>query len=107
MNGDAAETAYSTHNSDDLDSLKLYYRQLTHSEPFTAEEEREIWNRIEEINDRVREILYTFGFVLQDHIRLIRNSSIAAFSEAFPASSFPEISKEAVSGSFFFNSRNN
>ena len=91
MNGDAAETAYSTHNSDDLDSLKLYYRQLTHSEPFTAEEEREIWNRIEEINDRVREILYTFGFVLQDHIRLIRNSSIAAFSEAFPASSFPEI----------------
>lgn len=86
--------AYSAHSSDDLDSLKLYYRQLTDSEPFTADEEREIWSRVDQTNDEVRKILYPFGFVLLEHIRLIRNASIAAFSEAFPASSFPEIFSE-------------
>lgn len=82
------------HPSDDLDSLKLYYRQLTNSEPFTADEEREVWARVEQKNDEVRKILCTFGFVLQEHIRLIRNTSVAAFSDAFPASSFPEISSD-------------
>ena len=76
---------------DDADSLQFYYRQLAESEPLSAEEEYALWERIDSCFNRVRGILYTFGFVLQEHIRILQDRFTASdLSDFFPASSFSD-----------------
>jgi len=75
---------------DDSDSLQLYYHQLADSDPLSAEAEYELWEKIDLCFIRAREILYTFGFVLQEHIRMLQNCTNDDFPDLFPASSFPD-----------------
>lgn len=76
---------------DDADSLQFYYRQLAESEPLTAEEEYALWEQIDICFNRVRGTLYTFGFVLQEHIRILQDRfNSSNLSDFFPASSFPD-----------------
>ena len=80
-------------NISDTDSLKIYYKQLADSEPLTPEEEQKIWQLVDQINNDAREILYTFSFVLTEHIKLLQNAA-GTIMDYFPVSSFPGTADE-------------
>lgn len=76
--------------SETTDSLRQYYSQLADSKPMNADEEYELWDRIDTKNGEIRSILYGFAFVLREHVTLLKNCTPAALSDLFPASSFPD-----------------
>ncbi len=78
----------------DSESLRIYYRQLTNNEPMTSAEERAVWKKVDEIIERMRERLYTFLFILETHGQLLADGSPSSVSDAFPASSFPDMASE-------------
>lgn len=71
--------------ADEADSLRQYYRQLSNSEPLTAEEEAAIWQKMDQERDRIRSGLYRLGFVLPEHVKLFQGVSPESLNEIFAA----------------------
>lgn len=79
-------------NHGDIDSLKQYYKHLADSEPLTPEAERATWDKVEAATDRIRDILYTFTYVQQEHINILRAPTASAtLPDFFPPSTFPDM----------------
>ena len=82
-------------NHGDIDSLRQYYKHLADNEPLTPESEREIWNKVEAATDRIRDILYMFTYVQQEHINLLNcPTAIQSLPDFFPPSTFPETASD-------------
>ena len=67
----------------DSDSLRLYYRQLSSSEPLSAEEEHELWEAMERNRQAVRGILFQFAFILPEHVKLYREAPPESLGDIF------------------------
>ena len=71
----SSSSAKTDSNTEETDSLKIYYRHLNDSEPMTQEDEFAVWEKIEESRDEIRRLLYRFGFVFQEHIKILETCS--------------------------------
>ena len=82
---DEKEASCRRRAGDDTDSLRQYYRQLSGSEPLTAEEESVLWQKMDEERDSIRRGLYRLGFVLPEHVKLFHCLTPESLGEVFTA----------------------
>lgn len=75
---------------DDLDSLRLYYRQLGESEPLSSDDEQAVWNSVDRETDAIRRAIFRFGFVVEEQVRLLRDCMPETLSDVFLESMMPE-----------------
>ncbi len=74
---------YRTVFREDSDSLRQYCRNLNNSEPLAPEEETELWQQIDRVSARIRDILYTFGFILAEHLKMYRDTPLDSLCDFF------------------------
>ena len=67
------------------DSLRQYYRQLSASEPLSAEEEALLWREMDRVRGEIRDGLYRIGFVLPEHVKLFHGVSPESLGDIFAA----------------------
>ena len=73
------------HRGEGTDSLRQYYRQLSASEPLSAEEESQLWREMDSARGDIRDGLYRIGFVLQEHVKLFHGVSPESLGDIFAA----------------------
>lgn len=72
------------------DAMHSYFKQLANSDPLSPEDEYDLWSTLDHLNMSRRRELYRFGFVLQEHIKLLTACDGTNINDYFPYSSFPE-----------------
>ena len=82
---EAKDASYRRRGGEDSDSLRQYYRQLSTSEPLSAEEESRLWQEMDQERDGIRGELYRLGFVLPEHVRLFHCVPPENLGEVFSA----------------------
>ena len=73
----------------DIDSLGVYMRGLNELGDYSAEQQSRLCRSFQEVSDRLREVICTFGFVPREYLRIIDNilESGAEIADAFLVSS--------------------
>ena len=73
----------------DIDSLGVYMRGLNELGEYSAEQQGRLCRSFQEVSDRLREVICTFGFVPQEYLRIIDNilENGAEIADAFLVSS--------------------
>ena len=87
-------------SNEDVDVLKLYFKEMGEVPQMTAAEEAETWGKIDLCLQKARHSLYHFGFIFREHLKILGDPEIEDLSEIFPID--PENSKE----NFSLNSKN-
>lgn len=78
-------------DSKETDSFSSYFSLLAKNPPISREEEDEIWEKLDEVNMKARELLARFPFVLREHILLIEQCTEPDYiSSLFWESMLPE-----------------
>ena len=71
-------------SQEDQDILKAYFREMGEVSQMTAEQEMDAWRNIDVCLKNIREVLYRFGFVLKEHIRILSDPDMNELSDVFP-----------------------
>ena len=71
-------------SKEDLDVLKAYFKEMGEVPQMTAAQEAETWKKIDICLQNARNILYKFGFIFKEHIRILSDPEIDELSDIFP-----------------------
>ena len=66
------------------DILKAYFKEMGDVPQMTAAQEAETWQKIDNCLQMARKLLYRFGFVFKEHIRILSDPEIDELSDIFP-----------------------
>lgn len=99
----SSSAAKTDNNAEETDSLKIYYRHLNDSEPMPQEDEFAVWQKIEESRDEIRRLLYRFGFVFQEHIKILETCSEENMDDVFRQSALPPEIRNMNQTAFLFS----
>ena len=71
-------------SKEDLDVLKAYFKEMGEVPQMTAAQEAETWKKIDICLQNARNVLYKFGFIFKEHIRILSDPEIDDLSDIFP-----------------------
>lgn len=71
---------------EEQDALRSYFREMGEMPQLSAEEELDLWKQIDENISQLREAVYQFAFVYDEHLKLLADPE-TDFADIFPASS--------------------
>ncbi|MBE6405603.1 MAG: sigma-70 family RNA polymerase sigma factor [Lentisphaerae bacterium] len=71
-------------SKEDLDVLKAYFREMGEVPQMTAAQEAEAWQKIDQCLQTTRNVMYKFGFIFKEHIRILADPEIDELSDIFP-----------------------
>lgn len=71
-------------SKEEQDVLKPYFREMGEVPQMTAEQEAEAWKSIDLCLKNIRNELYSFGFILKEHIRILSDPEMSELSDVFP-----------------------
>lgn len=92
-------------DTEHIDSLKIYLRQISQSKLLNQEEQLELTCVIGEFAMELRKHVYQLGFVLPEHLRLLRKCTVDNVDNFFPPSSLMQDNKLLAPESFILKKK--
>lgn len=97
MGSKKQEKGYFLEESEHIDSLKIYLRQISQNKLLSFDEQLELTRFIGEYSMEFRKRVYRLGFVLLEHLRLLEECNGDNFNDYFPPSSLGASTEKAIS----------